>query len=648
MDINRCAEDILVKYLKNFKEVCHVSQSLLKNIVKKYVWDEDSKIVILGYQRDVDRFMKCVPKSRINNVVCEFIEPQDWMNMPGKEFHNEEAVKRIAQFSIDKLVIVSEDFRYLLQMYLVGEEVTYEIVDIYELIKREYSKVLVTGIGCKLWKKVKWYVRLQNYDWLERIAIFNKIKYVRKLIDSYEKKCDNYDGILVKKYYYKKASKKSEKQYYLAELIVNYIMIKDFQNAFFYIDEYTDLFGEEDKEGKIFLNIKKQYIELLSQMKKQLSKRGGKDIIIFWCDALPYSDFVSWKFLKEIKKDSLVFENAYTHIPYTHTTAQAIFIGQPFYEGKMYRASTAHGPLIENGKTFDLLEKNNYEICDVGLSYLGKSKKTNYIIKSSQPPATMHLWEVLAQLLIDDGKKKFIICHMACELHHPYWNGESKKLRVDPGNLLDDISEFIVQRRESAAYFEKQMLYYYNFLGEDACKIFMSDHGIGGGPAYIESRLHAFCFVKDKNVKKGNYKKYFSYLNFYELIDYIIEPTEGHFDKIFSDYVLVQNDHPYSSKFCNLVLNKIDRNEDVKWKEWMGFRGIIKDGYKLIHFPGGHEIWFDQEEREIKVDEIPDQNLVEFMKNTVGNEFPDIYAEEHYVNTRILFEKLHLDYKDKE
>ena len=56
----------------------------------------------------------------------------------------------------------------------------------------------------------------------------------------------------------------------------------------------------------------------------------------------------------------------------------------------------------------------------------------------------------------------------------------------------------------------------------------MSDHGIGGA-AYLDRRLHAFCFIQDNDVMKGKYKKLFSYLNFYELIQYILSNASYNF-----------------------------------------------------------------------------------------------------------------------
>lgn len=444
---------------------------------------------------------------------------------------------------------------------------------------------------------------------------------------------------MVKRLRYKYAKSDKDKKYYLSELIISYLKIKDYRSAFFYIDEYVMLFGETNG----FAKIKQEFSQLLLDIKKEMHNRKQKDIIVFWCDALSYRDFVKWDFLKEIQKDSLFFENAYTHVPYTHTTIQAIFTGEPFFDGKFY-----HILNVEKGKTIDLLEYYGYRIYEPGYRYIDTkyTTKLDCIARNAYQPASIMLWETLAQILKDD-EKKFIICHMDCELHNPYWNGQSEKMRVDPGNFLTDISDFLFQRRESADYVEKQILYYSDFIGENACKVYMSDHGSGGVPPYDESRLHAFCFVKDSNIVKGRYKKYFSYLNFYNLIQYILNPTKINFQNVFSDYVLIQNDHPFSEKYCDRILLGIEKGEDVCWKKWMGFRGIIKGGYKLIRYPGCHESWFGPNDIEIHPDSIQNSGLVEDMRKMVGNIFPDIYEDDHYVHTRKLYEKLGVEYQDK-
>lgn len=451
-----------------------------------------------------------------------------------------------------------------------------------------------------------------------------------------EKRCDNYDAILVKKFYAKKASDPKEKEYYLNKLIINYLLIRDYKSAFKYIDEYTNIVGNEENP---FERAKEEFTELFSQIKEELQRRKEKDILIFWCDSMPYSDFKRWHFLENEAADSLQFENTYTHVPYTDTTSKAMFTGLPYYEGRMYR-DAEDGNFFKDGKTIALLEEENYQICEIGENYTRKKylKELAYTVKNAYPPAAMYLWESLAQMLDNNGKKKFIICHMDCELHEPYWNGESEEMYVGPTAFLNDLTKYDSQRRESAAYLEGQILWYQSFLGEKASRIFMSDHGLYW-PPYSEHRLHAFCFIKDGDVRRGSYKEYFSYLHFYELITYILYPTEENFGRIFSDYALVQNDHPYSQRFCEEIQHKFENNEDLMWKTWIGFRGIIKEGYKLIRFPENQEMWLDMEDREILPDEIADPALVEFMRDRVGNEFGDL-SDPHYRYTRKLYEYL--------
>ncbi len=627
MDINKCAEEILNKNIRKYQDIFYVPKIWMKHIINKNICKKSCSVVVFGYRSDVDRFMECMPKG-YNTVICKYTQPEDWVNLPGKEFHNEELVLEIAKLHTDKLVIVSDSLRYLLQMYLIGEKVSYEIVDIYELIKKDYRKVVVKSIANPLKEALKEYVKWKGRTWLS----------------DPNKSCDNYDAILVKKYYAKKAKGKKEKAYYLQELIINYLLIKDFKNAFTYIDYYVRLFGTK---GNNFVEIKQEFLNLFSQMKKQLHARQKKDIVVFWCDALPYTDFKDFHFLEKIESDSLIFENAYTHVPYTHTTSQTMFTGIPFFEGELYRTIET-GDMIKHGKTLDLLVKNSYQICEVGGNYINKKyvKLSHYKIRSMYPPATMNLWETLAQLLQKEYKKKFIVCHMDCELHNPYWNGDSEKLCVDPGSFLADISKFETQRKESARYLEKEILYYLDFFGENTCKIFMSDHGIGG-PAYLDRRLHAFCFVKDPDITKGRYKEYFSYLKFYDLLGYILQPTEDNFKKLFSEYVLIQNDHPYSKKYCEEIMRRLEHNEDIQWKNWMGFRGIIKNGYKLIRFPNSHEIWFNPQDEEISLrgGGIMSEDLIQFMRTWVGDEFPDIYTCKHYENTKKLYDRLQLDFR---
>lgn len=642
MLINHLAAKIIRDNIKSDKKIYSLSLSKLKKLFYKHIYCDGQRLAVFGYERDVTKFLKVLPDSA-EEIICEYANPENWKNNPGQDFLGEEQILRIAGFQVDKLVIVSDDLRYLAQMHLITEGISYEIVDIYALIKREYARTVVKSISNTSWEIMKEYVKWGGVWLSERFTALREVQCVKYWREECEKKCDNYDAILVKKYFAQEARDDKEKKYYLRELIINYLLIRDFQNAFLYIDEYTDLFG---KEENAFLNVKDSFMELFSQMKAQLADRKKKDIIIFWCDNMPYSEFKEFSFLKEEAKDSLVFENAYTHVPYTHTTTQALFAGIPFFENGLYEWK--HPNFVKHGRTMDLLEANDYEICEIHNNYIQQrfTRKLYYTVKSSRPPGTMHLWEMLAQILENQGKKQYIVCHMMCELHPPYWNGESLKMRTAGNNIYSDEKLYANQIKESAAYLEKQILWYSSFLGENVCRIYMSDHGIGT-PRYIEDRIHTFCFVKDSGIARGSYQGLFSYLNFCELIKYILQPTEENLGRVFSEYVLIQNDHPYSVKFCRDIINKLEKGEDVHKEKWMGFRGIIKDDYKLVIFPTGEEYWFDLLDNKIESDDI-DPQLVKLMRDKVGNEFADIGSSEHYKETRKLYERLHINLKNEQ
>lgn len=642
MLINQQTEKIIRDNIKAEKKILYIPVFQLKKIIRNHIDFQSKKIAIFGYKRDIDRFLKCIPDNA-EEIICEYANPENWKNNPGQDFLGEEQTLRIAGFQVDKLIIVSNDLRYLAQMHLITEGASYEIIDIYALIKREYAGTVVKSISNTSWEIMKEYVKWGGVRLSDRFTALREVQCVKYWREESEKKCDNYDGIFVKKYYAQNARDDKEKQYYFRELIINYLMIRDFQKAFLYIDEYNDLFGKEDNS---FLTVKDSFMELFSRMREQLAERKKKDIIIFWCDSMPYSEFKEFSFLKEEAEGGLLFENAYTHVACTHTTAQSLFVGIPFFEGGLYGWERPN--FVKHGRTIDLLEENEYEICEIHHTYIQEklTRKLPYTVKSSRPPGTMHLWEILAQILENRDKKHCIVCHMTCELHPPFWNGESLKMRTAGNNIYSDEKLYANQIKESAAYLEKQILWYSSFLGENVCRIYMSDHGIGT-PRYIEDRIHTFCFVKDRGIARGSYQGLFSYLNFCELLKYILQPTEENLGRVFSEYVLIQNDHPYSVKFCRDIINKLEKGEDVHKEKWMGFRGIIKEDCKLVIFPTGEEYWFDLLDNKIESDDI-DPQLVQFMRDKVGNEFADISSNEHYKETRKLYERLHINLKNEQ
>lgn len=639
MDINVQAQKIIKKYIKRERKKFWVSDVFLKKVIREQRWNKSQKIGIMGVAEDIEKFLKCTP-SDVSFTMIEYINPNEWKNDPGYTFRGEEQIIRVSKYKLDVLVIVSDSIRYLAQMYLINENVSYEVVDIYDIIKREYGRELVDGLVNPVDTGVKEFIKSAGIWLADNTGLFSQTQFItywkngkRRFSES-----DNYDAILVKRYKMENAYDIKIKIYYLRELILNYLYIRDFNSAFYYIRKYDILNNHNNSD---FDKVEKELNELFVEMKEKLSQRRQKDIILFWCDSIPYQEFVGYGFLKEEAQNSLFFENAYTHNPYTHTTSQTLWTGMPFFEGGLYDWNKP--TVVKQGRTIDFLENNGYKLCEIHSNYIQEKyvRDLFYTVKSSRPPAAMNLWEMLAQLLENENNKYFIVCHMTCEMHPPYWNGISRKMCVGSNNIYADETLLSDQIRESSKYLSTQILWYSNFLGENACRIYMSDHG-HGTPTYLEKKVHTFCFVKDKRVKKGRFNKFFSYLNFYKLLEYILEPSNKKLDDIFSEYILIQGDHPYGKAFCEDIVEKLERKEDILLEKWMGYRGIIKNGYKLVCFPNGKEVWMDMDDNRIGTETIKDMDLIKFMREHVGHFFPDLSKSKHYCETKKLYERLNI------
>lgn len=640
MDIHNEAKEIIGKYIKEERKIYYISNHFLKRIIRTHIYEDEQQIGVFGYQDDVKRFVRCAPDN-MHITIKEIAEPDNWLNKPGCYFYGEEQIKKLAACRIDKLIIVSDEIRYLAQMYFIDERVPFEVVDIFDVIKREYGRVMVGAFshgGIVIAKELIKSIGI----WLsEKTGAFSKTQIVQYWKESRKQQsdCENYDAILVKRYKAEQAGSDKTRKYYLREIIINYMLIRDYESAFRYVKEYNQLIGSEDNE---FMKAKKAFDELFVRMKQKLSQRKGKDIFLFWCDSVPYKKFEEFGFLKEEAEDSMFFENAYAHNPYTHTTAQALFTGLPFFEGELYDWTRPN--FVEKGKTLDILEKNGYELCEIDMNCIREKYMRNlvYTVKSARAPAAMCLWEAMARLLENEDKKQFIVCHMTCEMHPPYWNGISSKMRLGSNSVHADETLLEAQIRESARYMEQQIMWYTNLLGENTCKIYMSDHG-QGFPIYMEKRIHTFFFVKDKGIKAGRYKRFFSYLDFYKLLEYILSPSEEGLERFFSDYALIQGDHPYAKVRCEDILRKYKQIKVIEPEKWIAFRGIIKDRYRLIRFPDNKELWLDECDNRVNPEDITEQELVEFMRAHVGSQFPNIDASEHYKETRKLYDALKKD-----
>ena len=105
-------------------------------------------------------------------------------------------------------------------------------------------------------------------------------------------------------------------------------------------------------------------------------------------------------------------------------------------------------------------------------------------------------------------------------------------------------------------------------------------------------------------------------------------------DQLVTPVAYIQGEDYYSESFCNSILEN-----NLSWEEFLQYRGIVTDQYKLIRYPI-KDIWIKMPEEIIispnDIDETERKRLIEL----AGEKFIDIFNEKRYVNTVNAYKKI--------
>ena len=96
---------------------------------------------------------------------------------------------------------------------------------------------------------------------------------------------------------------------------------------------------------------------LLHMAKEAIVNKNQKDIIMYWLDALQKKKKKNMPYLQSVFQNSVVFDNAFTYIPYTHSALRAMFLGKKDIDDQAYRIKNI---TIENSPVIQFLEERGY------------------------------------------------------------------------------------------------------------------------------------------------------------------------------------------------------------------------------------------------------------------------------------------------
>lgn len=402
-----------------------------------------------------------------------------------------------------------------------------------------------------------------------------------------------------------------QKCLFLALYMRNFILAK----------RYSLLLAEYDKRYEaVWAEIQ----ELLNRIGETIRRRKQKDIVLYWLDAIPYCDVDSLPYLQTVMKESVVFENAFTYIPYTHPTLRAMFLGKKDIDDQAYMIAEI---TRDNSPVMQMLEDQGYDIrvySGYFSDFFPRAYRSGHYYTDVCAPVSMKLWDMFADMLLSEQKTLWLV--HALESHAPYLNTAMND------NNYQEAGEM---RRLARMEVSEQLAFYDAFANEDTFRIYMSDHGDG---TMLPRRIQIFFGVCHKAWKPKRIKGLFSLLDFGMVIKKIVMEGEIREADFTRGYVEIGNLDLYNpSTIRKLFQNKEDINEI-----YYGYKGIVDEEYIYTHYTTGKEWLSRRKEMRSPIlfyecaDDICDPGLLPRYRELTGEYPEEIFKNEKFKYSQCL------------
>lgn len=442
-----------------------------------------------------------------------------------------------------------------------------------------------------------------------------------------------YPDIYCCKNKYRYASNAEEQKVQLQILIFQCIEIRDFISSKEYIDEYIRAGFDDGKYQEAWNSIEK----FLKDIEKRICARKCKDIIINWIDAVEYSGLGEMEYINEICRQGLVFDNAFTPIPWTHTTMASMFLEKLPIEGKTYlfkdKYTSTNSPFL---KVLEMEEYAFKYIAYPGLyenDYMKEhiwqyQKSYKKIVCSNRTIgcSTRLQWMAVKERMEQD-KAVCLLVHNLAETHDPFMSTRLEGMSMDLTGGADNIERRTICRK----YLDEQLRYYSRFNGKNVVNVYMTDHG-RATRAYTDDRSKVLMALSGNISRAGHEDRIYSHLYFNRVIQYIIHPTPKNYDNIFCEYAFLENLDIYNSGFVNWLQNIVSESEEKIKKmglsRYFQYRAIRTKTDLYVRYANGKELYFVlPDDNKNLIEDEKYQNRIEELKAACGNEFIDIESE---------------------
>lgn len=408
------------------------------------------------------------------------------------------------------------------------------------------------------------------------------------------------------------------------------LFLELYMRNFVAAQKYILLLAEEDEQ---YQGLWGEILELLKSVKKEISCRKQQDIIIYWLDAVPFGAEGNMPYLQEAMRNSVVFENAFTNVPYTVPTLRSMFLGKRDIDDQGYQISEISK---NNSKVIQFLETQGYDIkifSDYFYGLFPVSYRKEHFCIDKYAPFSMKLWDMLSEMLLKEKKSLWLIHEL--ESHAPYFvsSMNDKNCSCDQKGLEE---RYKLARMEV----DEQLAFYDSFIHNGAFRIYMSDHGTG---ITIQNYVHILFNVRHRSLKPGKIESMYSILDFNKVLEQMIVDGRIKEDELSREYVPIGNMDRYNRQ----SVEKIFREKAGVSDGYFGYKGIIDKNYIYIHYTVGKE-WLQKREKNRNPillydcsDDVYDESLLPKYRMLAGKYFDDLNRDGKFEYSKYLYALYH-------
>ena len=404
-----------------------------------------------------------------------------------------------------------------------------------------------------------------------------------------------------------------EKCLFLALYMKNFVIAK----------EYAALLIKEDSRYK---QAWAEIEDLVCRIKEVVSSRKSEDILLYWLDCIPYGGEKDMPYLQSIMEKSIMFENAYTYVPYTHPTLRALFLGKKEIDDKAYRIKTI---TKENSSLIQFLEEQGYDIKIISgyfEDYFPIQYQSKQLILGAFEAASVKLWEMISGMLQQKQKTLWVV-HLL-DAHEP-----ELSCKMNDNNYKNNQIRYKLAKQEV----DEQLNFYDDFVNERTFKIYMSDHG-----NKTMDRYHILFNVYHNEWKPRKIESFFSLLDFKKVLEQIIVNDNIQEKEFGREYVEIGNCDRYNADYIKKIMQgEIPLNQFL-----FGYKGVIDKEYIYICYQTGKE-WLHKRAETFLCEpilfydgmhDICEPELLPKYRRLTGGEYPkDIIEDEQFRYSRYLY-----------